>query len=166
MLVPQSCPALCDPTDCSPPAPRSMGFLRQEYWRGLPFPSPGDLPHPGIKPGSPALAGGFLTAEPSEQLPPQCLPSKFNMLLPRARMVTQSFTSALSVTAWIWKQPKYPSAGERINKCGYSYSKGLSWRHRRTGNTLWDESQVHRAQGEKPDAKVPHASIHGKFWSR
>ena len=40
-----------------------MGFSRQEYWSGLPFPSPGDLPHPGIKPRSPtsALAGGFFT---------------------------------------------------------------------------------------------------------
>ena len=36
-------------------APQSMGFSRQEYWRGLPFPSPGDLPNPGIDPGSPAL---------------------------------------------------------------------------------------------------------------
>ena len=35
-------------------APLSMGFPRQEYWSGLPFPSPGDLPDPGIKPGSPA----------------------------------------------------------------------------------------------------------------
>ena len=38
-----------------------MGFPRQEYWSGLPFPSPGDLPDLGIKPASPALAGGFLT---------------------------------------------------------------------------------------------------------
>ena len=45
-------------------APLSMGFPRQEYWSGLPFPPPGDLPHPGIKPVSPALAGGFFTAEP------------------------------------------------------------------------------------------------------
>ena len=36
-------------------APLSMGFSRQEYWSGLPFPSPGDLPNPGIKPRSPAL---------------------------------------------------------------------------------------------------------------
>ena len=42
----------------------SMGFPRQEYWSGLPFPSPGDLPDPGIKPMSPALAGGFFTTEP------------------------------------------------------------------------------------------------------
>ena len=76
---------LCDPMDCSMPGfpvflherkkvkslncvqlfatpwtvayhvPPSMGFSRQEYWCGLPFPSPGDLPNPGVEPGSPAL---------------------------------------------------------------------------------------------------------------
>ena len=44
--------------------PLSMGFPRQEYWSGLPFPYPGDLPNPGIEPMSPALAEGFFTAEP------------------------------------------------------------------------------------------------------
>ena len=42
----------------------SMGFLKQEYWRTLPFPAPGDLPNPGIKPTTPALAGEFFTSEP------------------------------------------------------------------------------------------------------
>jgi len=46
-----------------PMAPLSMGFPRQEGWNGLPFPSPGDLPNPGIEPASPALAGGFFTTE-------------------------------------------------------------------------------------------------------
>jgi len=41
-----------------------MGFPRQEYRSGLPFPSPGDLPNPGIKPAFPALVGRFLTTEP------------------------------------------------------------------------------------------------------
>ena len=41
-----------------------MGFPRQEYWSGLPFPSPGDFPDPGIKPTSLALAGGFFTTGP------------------------------------------------------------------------------------------------------
>ena len=45
-------------------APLSMGFSRQEYWSGLPFPSPGDLPDPGIKPRSPALEADTLTSEP------------------------------------------------------------------------------------------------------
>ena len=42
----------------------SMRFPRQEFWSGLPFPSPGDLPDLGIKPASPELAGGFFTTEP------------------------------------------------------------------------------------------------------
>ena len=49
--------------------PLSMGFLRQEHWSGLPFPSPGDLPDPGIEPMSPALAGGFFTPEPLGKSP-------------------------------------------------------------------------------------------------
>ena len=48
-------------------APLSMGFPRQEYCRELSFPSPGDLPDPGIKPASPALAGGFFAPEPVRQ---------------------------------------------------------------------------------------------------
>ena len=39
--------------------PLSLGLSRQEYWSGLPFPSPGDLPNPEIEPTSPALTGGF-----------------------------------------------------------------------------------------------------------
>ena len=45
-------------------APLSMGFSRQEYWSGLPFPSPGDLPDPGAGPRSPALQADALTSEP------------------------------------------------------------------------------------------------------
>ena len=45
-------------------ASQSMGFSSQEYWRGVPFPSPGDLPNPGIKPGSPALQVDSLPSEP------------------------------------------------------------------------------------------------------
>ena len=44
-------------------APLSMGFSRQEYWNGLPFPSPGDLPNPGIEPRSPALQADSLPSE-------------------------------------------------------------------------------------------------------
>ena len=49
--VTQSCLTLCDPVAYQ--APLSMGFSRQWYWSGLPFPSPGDLPNPGIEPGLP-----------------------------------------------------------------------------------------------------------------
>ena len=53
-------------------APPSMGFSRQEYWSGLLFPSPGDLPNPGIEPGSPTLEKDTLTSE---------LPGKPNIYL-------------------------------------------------------------------------------------
>ena len=45
-------------------APPPMGFSRQEYWSGLPFPYPGDLPDPGIEPRSPTLQADALTSEP------------------------------------------------------------------------------------------------------
>ena len=60
-LVGKLCPTLGDLTDCSLPG---LGFPRQEYWSGLPFPSPGDPPNPGIETASPALAGGYFIAEP------------------------------------------------------------------------------------------------------
>ena len=47
-------------------APPSMGFPRQEYWSGVPFPSPGDLADPGSEPGSPALQADTLPSEPPE----------------------------------------------------------------------------------------------------
>ena len=54
--------------DCSPyQAPVSIGFSRQDYWSGLPFPSPGDLPNPGTKPRSPALKADALPSEPPEK---------------------------------------------------------------------------------------------------
>ena len=45
-------------------SPQSIEFSRQEYWSGLPFSSPGDLPNPGIEPGSPALQTAALPSEP------------------------------------------------------------------------------------------------------
>ena len=53
-------------------APLSMGFSKQEYWSGLPFPSPGDLPNPVIEPlslMSPALTGGFFSASATREAP-------------------------------------------------------------------------------------------------
>ena len=64
MLIVQSCPTLCDPMDRSPLASLSMEFSRQEYWSGSSFPSPEDLPDPGIEPGSPALQVDSLPPEP------------------------------------------------------------------------------------------------------
>ena len=59
-----SCVWLCDPMDyIAWQAPLSMGSSRQEYWSGLPFPSPVDLPNPGVEPGSPALQEDSLPNE-------------------------------------------------------------------------------------------------------
>ena len=55
---------LCDFMDCNPPGSSVHGIFRQEYWSGLPFPSPGDLPDPGIEPRSPALEVDSLLSEP------------------------------------------------------------------------------------------------------
>ena len=54
-LVTKSCATLETPRPVARQAPPSMGFSRPQYWSGLPFPSPGDLPNPGIEPRSPAL---------------------------------------------------------------------------------------------------------------
>ena len=65
VLFTQLCPILCNPVDSSPPGSYVHGILQQEYRSGLPFPSPEDLPDPGIELGSPALH--------TDSLPPELL---------------------------------------------------------------------------------------------
>ena len=64
-------------------APQSMEFSRQEYWSGLPFPSPEDLPNPVIEPGSPALLADALLSEP----PPN--PHQLNILIIHSFHITR-----------------------------------------------------------------------------
>ena len=64
VLVAQSCQNLFDPVGVAHQAPLSTGFSRQEYWSGLPFPSLGYLPNPGIEPGSPVSQVDSLLPEP------------------------------------------------------------------------------------------------------
>ena len=63
-LVAQLCPIICGPMDCSSSGFSVHGILQQECWNGLVFPSPEDLPDPGIKPRSPALQEDSLSSEP------------------------------------------------------------------------------------------------------
>ena len=87
-------------------APLSMGFSRQEYWSGLPFPSPGGFPHPGIQPKSPALAGGFLTTKPPGK------PIALSMVLSNWSWSTRELKSGLEASGcpcgqwqlkcWLW----------------------------------------------------------------
>ena len=62
-LVTKLCPTLATLWTAARQAPLSMGFSRQDYWGGMPFPSPGDLPNPRIKPGSSALQADSLLTE-------------------------------------------------------------------------------------------------------
>ena len=67
MLSHSVMPMLCDPLGSSLPGSSVHGISQQEYWSGLPFPSPGGFPDPGFKPASPTLAGAFFTTEPPEK---------------------------------------------------------------------------------------------------
>ena len=69
MFVAQLCLTLCELIDCSPPGSSVLdGFSRQEYWNGLPFPSPGNLPDPGIEHGPLTLQADSLPSEPPGKL--------------------------------------------------------------------------------------------------
>ena len=103
--VAQSCPTFCDPMDCSLPAPPCMGFSRQEYWSGLPFPSPGDLPDPGFEPWSPALQADTLPSE-----------------LPGKSPVAQMSHHACQIS-FIWNQTLYYFPGGSDGKAS-AYSAG------------------------------------------
>ena len=128
-------------------APLSMELSRQEYWSGLPFPPPGDLPDPGIKPGSPALQADSLPSKP---------PGKPFMLF-------------LFIIVRIWKQYKYPSTGKWINIIVYPYS-GILCRKRgkkETNELLicnMVKYQKQSAKQKQPDKKVHTVhSIYIKF---
>ena len=74
-------------------APPAVGFSRQEYWSGLPFPSPGDLSNPGIEPRSPVLQADALPSEP---------PGKLPVVLKRALLL-------YSLWSFIWKERSRPN---------------------------------------------------------
>ena len=67
--VAELCLTLCDSTDCSRPGSSAHGISQARVLKWLPFPCPRDLPHPGVEPGSPAMAGGFFTTEPPGKPP-------------------------------------------------------------------------------------------------
>ena len=125
----QSCPTLCNPINCSPPG---SSILQARILSGLPCPSPGNLPHPGIKPTSltsPALAGRLFTTstiwEALELLYDPVIPlldiySEKTIIKRDTR--TPLFTTALLTIARTWKQPRYPSTDEWIQKLWYIYT--------------------------------------------
>ena len=90
---------------------QSIEFSRQEYWSGLPFPSPGDLPDPGIKPGSPALQADALPSEPPGKL--QARRRLNNKLLGKCELVPGPIPSHLPSTPL---NPLYPIAQRPLKR--------------------------------------------------
>ena len=96
----------------------SMGLLRQEYWSGLPFPSLGDLPDPGMEPASPALAGRFFTTEPPGNPQAQRAPLKYPHTGGQASGFTVTFEETGSRTPF--KRTQYlqsPDEKDSMEEC-------------------------------------------------
>ena len=98
MKVIQSHPTLCDPTDYT------VHEILHEYWSGQPFPSPGDLPNPGIKPRSPALKVDSLPAKPQGKPKNTGVGS---LSLPQHIILTQELNWGLLHCRWILYQLSY-----------------------------------------------------------
>ena len=127
----QSCFTLCNPRDGNRPAPLSMGFSRQEYWRGLPFPPPGDPPPTGINPGSPALAGGFFYHWGTWTLP--------------SAEIKEDFHTTMGLEEGRWTELIQPTEWRRFGGLSES-GKG--------GQTVGPRS-LSRVREQPPDSRVP-----------
>ena len=109
-------------------APPSMGFSRQEYWNGLPFPSPGDLPNPGIELMSPALQADALTSEP---------PGKQEVKL---GLKSSSPNSPLSVLSTILVSANLPDHDNHLlSTSGIGPRWVLRWTRQ-----IWERPSLHR----------------------
>ena len=106
-------------------APLSMGFSRQEYWRGLPCPPPGDLPDIRIEPASfksLALAGRFFTISTiweALELPYNSATSFLCIFPKKTKMIVEKETcTPIFIEVKIWTQSKCPSIDEWVRRCG------------------------------------------------
>ena len=117
-------------------APLSMEFLRQEYWSGLPFPSPGDLPNPGIEPGSPALQADSLSSEPprkpaksytwtQKQAPSFRCCKPTDLQTPECAWVEVSRGMTTDLQGSLW-QEQVISAGDFYQSCFCNLSQGMA----------------------------------------
>ena len=108
-------------------APLSMGFSRQDYWSGLPFPSPGDLPDAGIEPGSPTLQADSFLSEPT-------ILKIHWQKYERTYICTRLCKAALFITAKEWKQAQMFSDRELTEWTGVINKNGLFMQ-------LWDKNE-------------------------
>ena len=161
MSVAQSYPTLATPWTVDHQAPLSKGFSRQEYWRGLPFPSPGDLPDPGIKPTFPALQVDSLLPEPPGKSPqflgiikiPLSLGRKLRHIDPPPQASTASPRSSVHPPAlhpqWneLYIGSLLPCVGGRVSGAHLVACVGGGWPGSRAvgggaGGGVWLEEQL------------------------
>ena len=118
----QSYLTLCDTIDCSPSGSSVHGiFSRLEYWSGLPFPPPGDLPDPGIKPMSPALASGFFTTElPGKPVTWAGYKSPFPITAVSAYSVPWTSSTMWDVLPYLWLSLLFHSWWYKLIFCDFS----------------------------------------------
>ena len=152
VLVAQSCLTLCNPMDCIAHwAPLSMEFSWQEYWSGLPCPSPEDLPNPGIEPRSPTLQADSLPAEPPGK-PKNTGVGSLSLLQ------IQESNQSLLHCRWIPYYQSHQGSPRILEWVAYPFSKGTSWPRNWTGvsyiagrfSTSWvtREAQSHHISAE------------------
>ena len=110
---------LATPWTAAHQAPPSMGFSRQEYWSRLPFPSPGDLPEPGIKPGSPALQADALPSEPPGRRTSLILDNSL-LLLPSLSLLIL-IVNMMMVFSFTYREFGKLSSGHRTGKGQFSF---------------------------------------------
>ena len=126
MKVTQSCPTcFVTPWTVACQALLPMGFSRQEYWSGLPFPSPGDLPNPGIEPRSPALQEVSLPSEPPRK---PCSLSFLQGIFP-----TQGWNPGLQHFRHVLYQLSYQGSPRILEWITCPFSSGSSWPRNQTG---------------------------------
>ena len=128
--VTQSCLTLCDPWTVAHQAPSSMGFSRQEYWSGLPFPSPGDLPDPGIEPRSPTLQADALTSAPPGKPGVYKVPLNSGVIRSHCsckshQCVSESESEVTQLCPTLWDPVDYGLPGSSIH--GILQARILEW---------------------------------------
>ena len=132
VLVAQSCLTLCNPIDCSPPGSSVLGILqaRKENWSGLLFPSPGDLPNPGIEPGSPMLQEDSLPSEPPGK-PKNTGVGSLSLL--QGIFPTQELNWGLLHCRWILYQLSHEGSPGILEWVAYHFSRASSQPRNQTG---------------------------------
>ena len=131
-----------------------MGFPRQEYWSGLPFPSPGDLPHLGIEPVSPALAGGLFTTEPPGTSP--------NWFIQNLRVSTQTRCGGPGMSACQTRRRRREGEGNLIPRFGLPFAAGAEAQEdHRSGEMPLVNRQSHNPPSSRPNPRQePAAPLH------